>query len=247
MPTYRDNFLSRVICRVDFPTILVLRTEEPASFQEALREAGYPRFSTRRGLQIDIVEGAPSAREAEPPAYVLEDVARERKVTLTSEFLAYETTEYLDFTRFLEQLSPIVAAFINTYHPTILDRVGLRYINEIRLAEGSPFDWEGLINEDLTRPLHAFPDEQSAISRSMHQLRLNKEEYQVNIAFGVYNSEFPNTITQKEFILDYDCFSRDERSPGEYREVLRAFNAQIEAVFEASIRDGLREIMMEGE
>jgi uncharacterized protein (TIGR04255 family) len=247
MPTYSRNFLTRVICRVDFPTILVLRSDEPAAFQEAIREPTYPRFSVRRGIQVEVVEGSPTARQAEPTAYVFEDEAEQNKVTLTSDFLAYETTAYVDFNHFFGQLSPVFDAFVGTYGPSIIERVGLRYVNEIRLPNGSPFDWEGLINADLTRALHAFPGEQSSISRSMHQMRLNKEDYHLNVAFGVYNSEFPNTITQKEFVLDYDCFSRDERSPGEVEETLRAFNAEIESLFEASIGDRLREIMMEGE
>lgn len=242
MPTYSKNFLTRVICRVDYSTILRLREQEPAQFQERIRQ-NYPRVSRERGIQIDFQADPPTAHAPVPPAWVFEDTSRQDKVTLTSDFLAYEAKAYIDFPDFSSKFSPVYTAFIDTYTPSIVNRIGLRYINEIYLPNGNPFEWDDFINNHLTASLQAFPDNQRSISRSMHKLDLNKEHCQMTFHFGVYNSEYPNTITRKEFILDYDCVSRDERSPGEVLGMLGTFNEEIEKLFEASIGDGLREIM----
>jgi uncharacterized protein (TIGR04255 family) len=56
------------------------------------------------------------------------------------------------------------------------------------------------------------------------------------------NDEFPNPITRKEFILDYDCFSHDV----EYTEVINKlsdFHNNIQEMFENSIEDKLRKQM----
>jgi uncharacterized protein (TIGR04255 family) len=70
-----------------------------------------------------------------------------------------------------------------------------------------------------------------------------RDNHKVLFNFGVFNSEFPNTISKKEFILDYDCVSEDERSVETVLPVFTDFNNIVWDLFEKSIGDDLRGIL----
>ena len=103
------------------------------------------------------------------------------------------------------------------------------------------------MNDKLYSTLNAFPSLRDSITRSMHQLHLRIDDYKIIFQFGAFNSEFPNTITQKEFILDYDCISEEEHEPNNVLVKFKQFNTQISGLFEQSINANLREIMKKGD
>ena len=128
------------------------------------------------------------------------------------------------------------------YKPSIINRIGLRYINEVKI-DGNPFDWQGLINDNLFATLNAFPNIKTSITRSMHQLHFRGENNKIVFQFGLYNSEFPNPVAQRAFILDYDCVSEDEHEPHQVLPIFTSFNTKIYTLFEQSISDNLKGIM----
>ena len=67
----------------------------------------------------------------------------------------------------------------------------------------------------------------------------------MNFNYGLYNSEFPNKISRKDFVLDYDCYTANIEKKDSY-EYLNKFHEKINEEFEKSIEEGLRK-EMEGE
>jgi uncharacterized protein (TIGR04255 family) len=246
MATYPKNFLSNVIARVDYQPILILKEKEPAEFQELIREE-YPRFSKIQELQISIPPDESSVSAQKPVIWRFSDKEQKDEISLSFKFFAFKTVGYINFKDFFQKLSKTYNHFTETYKPTIVSRIGLRYINEIRISDGNPFEWKYLINEKLFSVLHAFPDLQVNVSRSMHQLHFNKEDFKIVFQFGIFNSEYPNTITKKEFILDYDCISEEEHEPNSILDKFKRFNEEVYDLFEKSIDEKLRNLMKEGE
>lgn len=243
---YAKNFLTQVIARVDYQPILSLDTDKPSKFQDLVRDE-YPRLAELQGVGIEIPKsgGRPVSVEKLPVVWKLEDKERINKVDLSSKYFSLVTTKYVRFSEFYERLTSVWKSFVESYKPSIITRIGLRYINEIKL-EGNPFEWKHLLNENLHSSLNIFPDSQGSIARSMHQLHLTEDDYKVIFQFGIFNSGFPNTIAQKEFILDYDCISEDEHEPQDVLGKFSGFNEIVGKLFEQSISDGLREILKKG-
>ncbi len=77
----------------------------------------------------------------------------------------------------------------------------------------------------------------------MHYLELKEEGYNLKFQFGLFNSEYPNPISRKEFVLDYDCSTNEETDILEIFDKAKEFNKKIHEWFEKSIQDGLRDIM----
>ena len=59
----------------------------------------------------------------------------------------------------------------------------------------------------------------------------------------MFNSEYPNVISKKEFLLDYDCVTIGELSVNQIINTTKKFHEIIYDLFEASIDEELKELM----
>lgn len=137
----------------------------------------------------------------------------------------------------------IINAVIKVYGDIEIKRTGLRFINDISLPEGNPFDWAPFINPSLIASLD-FPPENRNLSRSMGVIELIRDDHRVLFQFGMYNPEYPNKIARKIFVLDYDCYTTDKLNISEIKDKIGILQKDEEKLFESSIEDGLREKMV---
>ena len=147
---YIRSPLVEVICQLRFPTILSINAKDPVEFQEAIRQA-FPRFSKRQDRpapKMAMVDGAPKLVQSEPVtnySFISEDGLW--KLNLTQSFIALSTLRYQRWEDFAQRLDRPLAQFIQLYHPTFFERVGLRYVNAFSRRmlglEGTP--WSDLI------------------------------------------------------------------------------------------------------
>lgn len=75
-------------------------------------------------------------------------------LTVGSEAVVLETTEYEGWTAFIEIFARILDSIEGTHPPAGILRVGLRYIDEIRLPNPprSISDWHGWVDDRLLAP-----------------------------------------------------------------------------------------------
>lgn len=83
------------------------------------------------------------------------------------------------------------------------------------------------------------------MAQAVSRIVLKAHSADISFNFCVFNSDFPNESVRKEFILDYDCYSRFPINPQENDiiEITKSYNSYIEKLFELSITDSLRTIM----
>ena len=240
---YGKNFLSDVIFRVDFSPILVIRESISSKFQEQLRPL-FPLLTEQKVFEFaaKIESGLIEGSSKPLSNWVLEDAEHRFRLTLNFAYLAVEDLRYRTLDEFVKVIQPILEAFKLYYTNPQFTRLGLRYINTIKLNEGNPFDWKSLIAEPLVCPVEGFIGSKQELSRAMSQFVLNKGECTVIFNFGIFNPEYPSRIASREYILDYDCFSQDVDA--DLIKQMRDFNEQVLRLFELSIQDPLR-VMME--
>jgi uncharacterized protein (TIGR04255 family) len=77
----------------------------------------------------------------------------------------------------------------------------------------------------------------------MCQTHLTIDDHNILFQFGIHNSQYPNKITQKEFILDYDCVSREEYEPEAVINKVKLFYEDIKRAFKQSRGEKLVKIM----
>lgn len=243
---YACNFLKNVICRIDFPVDLKLKTSVPSGFQERIKSE-FPKSD-----ESFEVEGKISAQEK--PAIELGETVRswrfysrdrKRHVTLLSTYLALEEEKYTSYDDFKRLFQSAFEALIDGYAPTLFTRLGLRYINLIELGTGKPMEWDGLINPILTSCLRF--EAEGDLIRAMTQLTMQKEQGRVTIRYGMSNPDFPEPIARKLFRLDIDSYVGEDLEPDEVLRRLKILHEYAKDSFQEGIEQGLREKMRRGE
>ena len=89
-----------------------------------------------------------------------------------------------------------------------------------------------------------FLENKNQIKRTIDILELSlDDEVTLNFRWGIYNSLYPSEVSKKEFLLDFDCFTRVQIESDQVIGKLDIFNSIITGYFEKSIEDKFRELL----
>jgi uncharacterized protein (TIGR04255 family) len=237
---YRNNFIKNAIFRLDFSPILSLTQDLNPAFQEALREE-FPKLEELQGLEYKakFQKGEKIDEQKEFKIWSFFNKEKTYKITISFQFIVIECFKYSHFDNFRQISDKAYSTFLSLYKPLDNKRLGLRYINKIELPEGHPLEWKQFVKDFLVYSIENYDGDKSQLSRAMSQFVLNKGEHILTFSYGISNDEFPTPISRKEFILDYDCSTKDV-DESQVIEKLNLFNTDIVALFEKCITDELR-------
>lgn len=241
---YQNNFLSDVIFRLDFSSLPELTTTIPNDLDTLIKEF-CQELTVHETIEYHTIikDGRKTDRERRFSLFKYTNNEEGYSTTIAHNHLLIEFKKYETFTIIKEFIEKIVSSFISSEPQTDFNRIGLRYINQIVLKRGNPFTWSGYIDQSLTNVVDKFFQKSTDTSRSLGQVILNRDDYNVNFTYGTPNSEYPARISRKEFIVDIDSYSnfvdKDTIFP-----LLEKFNLEAKSLFEKSIKTKLRDKMV---
>ncbi len=212
--------LALSVCQVKFPRELSIANDSfVAPFHHAIK-ARYPLADKLPELGLAVSLGASSPQvqqESGSFRWQFADSERRWTVTLLQEAVSIETRAYASFADFLLRLDEVVKALIDHVAPTAVTRLGLRYINEIRLKEMA---WEEAITAAILGPI-TLPQFAPGVMQSVQEILLRYEDgHGVNIRHGLLPDG--STVLPKPgeelprgsfYLLDFDAF-REFPVPG---------------------------------
>lgn len=245
---YKKNYLTRVILRANIEPIPALQTQERLEFSDRVKE----HFPVVAGIPVGnlVVNVAPTGSGVQQEITGMQ--WEHRKVQggtsilfLTPDHLSleYGQKDFDHFPPFRKEFEAAFNVFVQLYPDARVTRLGLRYVNQVRLEQGNPLDWEGLVEPSLIAAVKAGLPHNASLARSMHQIVAKKDNLNVQLHYGIFNPEFPAPLARRDFVIDIDCY-RDELIPSnEVLSTVIALNEMCEARFEACISDGLRALM----
>lgn len=244
---YQKNYLANVIFQLRFDPILALEDNSPSGFQEKITEF-FPRMTEGQEFEIQTTMSPNKTVDAKVKTlrkrwtFLTGDDSK--CVTISANMFCLEYKKYEDIIEARKDFDFLWQEFQNIYTVPALNRVGLRYVNQITLQSGDPLNWEGYIDDEVINATFKSPSlANHNLARSIHHIHLVGEDHQVKFQFGVPNSDFPNPIAKREFILDYDCYSIGETSPSDAGNCLVSYGTLMEELFEKSIGEELRNDM----
>lgn len=128
--------LVEVVCQIRFPAILSIDSNEPAKFQDAIREL-YPVFeeTIEQQQQFTFENPAPglliqpTIKSNTSKNYKFTSVDGTSWINLTRNFISLTTNKYSRWEEFCEQLVLPFRALNDIYKPAFFERIGLRYID----------------------------------------------------------------------------------------------------------------------
>ncbi len=155
-PPYPNAPLALVLLEVRHSATEPLTTSQVATVKAHLLDvAPLPQTDHALNLQFQVM-GVPGAQPSQPELVQAQRfVSRNRRtcITFTPVTATVETTEYVGWTEFRQLASVALAARRAVDPPDGCLRIGLRYIDEIRIPEEVEPDWSKWVSNSLLPPI----------------------------------------------------------------------------------------------
>ncbi len=240
------NQLSEVVCQLHFPDILVISSELPARFQEAIREE-FPQFSARKENRPPNLVGGPGnfrLEQTQPTqAYSFTSADNSWRVTLSCNYISLTCHRYTSWEEFARRLDKPLAALIQIYKPAYFVRVGLRYLNFISRfdlgLEGTPFSQ--LIQPCYLGPLGEEDVAEASINRCTVDVVLSLRggcKAKIHAGPGLVKKD---GVSDKEhkFIFDQDLYMQGNIPVNLSAGALQTLHSQAFPIFRGAITNTL--------
>jgi uncharacterized protein (TIGR04255 family) len=219
----------------------------------ALREVAFEiRFSPRLRidaelwrLQDQLADEYPSVgtESAATPAgslltiNVFKNGVSGRVIKVSHENFVVAFTRYSRFEDFKAEVLAKVGAFCSTFGVSVVNRVGLRYVNDIVL----PAEPEESSLLRFVRPLMDFERLPiDSVEQFVNEVHLRHGDHRVTLR-GVLLS--PLDDSRQVYVLDIDCHSPTSQSAAALAEVLDKFHDSAQKFFLDHITEQLKQVM----
>jgi uncharacterized protein (TIGR04255 family) len=235
---FEKSPLALVVCQIRFEHLGLPDEPTLKTLKEALSEE-YPVMQPLQSVEIQV--GAPGAQASTQRGWRLASLDQGWSVALLEDALALETTNYKDWEDFDGRLRRLMAAIDEALAPKVEVRLGLRYVNELRLeAVEKPADWSSYLRSELVALTASELISPSVVS-SQQTLQLDAGDGAVlNMRHGSPGS-IAEPLDQPVYLLDFDCFREGQR-PLEVDGLLAEgdrFNTLITSVFQWCLTEAL--------
>jgi len=248
MPSYKSNYLTQVILRIDFQTTM---PEYQRSISKDLEEEILKYFTLKEAKEgfIEEVKFTPSSEKVERQRTEFKEWnyfanERQKRLCLTKDFLFIAYQKYLNYEDFTEPFYTLLKFLISNHKDLQIKRIGMRYINNVKIEEDDPFEWRKYLNNNLLCVFDV-PQNRTEIRRALNILELNIDDIMLKYQYGMHNPDYPAPIKQKIFVLDLDAYKSGILSLEELSDIIPKLHDNIESLFEKSITSSLREKMNE--
>ncbi|WP_292474260.1 TIGR04255 family protein [Methanosphaera sp.] len=243
--TLKDNFLSEIIFRIDFTTILELAGTQKESAKKFRNRiiAQFPNLEILQqqkvNLNININKGTTENKmDFGELCWVFRNNKGNKQISLTSNslILNYHKGAYSGFKAFLTEILLLLSA-LKEYNHFQINFLGLRYINEITDNEINN-NIEQYINPKLfnNKIIDDLERQDEKLIQLFSRLDYQKEDYYLTLQYGFFNPTIDSGY-EKHFILDYDCVCKSKVSIDETFDKLKKMNKYIFNKFEYSISE----------
>ena len=185
---FQQNFIKTAVCEFRFPALLEFETKPPVQLQKELRK-DFPNYERQ---QVPL----PNSQENET-RHILRSKKGNWLVSFKSASIALETNKYTDFEDFFEQLEMVVKKSAPLLDTDFFTRVGLRYINEIRIDDGTLDGW---IREELISPIR---DVYGPLDRFVQEVRGLTSSGKYTFRHGIAN---PEEEKRNLYTIDFDFY-----------------------------------------
>jgi uncharacterized protein (TIGR04255 family) len=207
--------LERVIAQIQFPVILKIEDKSAVSgFQEAIR-GDYPILQEMhaQSMQIQMGPTGPSAIPLVSTNWQFSNAAGTWKLVLARDTLTIESTAYESRADLLSRWKVAINALDAEFHPSIVQRIGTRYID--RITDGPFKKFETLINRRHLGSV--IGDLKTHLKHSLCEASFEVEEGDLLLRWGVMppmmSPDFSAIaqLAQKSFVIDIDVRSGQQR------------------------------------
>lgn len=234
---YSKPFLTQVIFQANFQ-IDALRENIDSSLTELCKDKTGAHLSELKNTNINILQ-APAQRIVTTLNSRWVFQGKFLHIIIQNDILQIINLKYINHSEFHNTIDEIFNKIKEIYKP-IFTRIALRYVNNVSFTEGSTFDFNHLINNSLLQSTLEYKE--FGLTRSIGVINIYNDQENINTTFtyGFVNPEFPNKISKRDFILDYDCFTVLNVTIDTIKPTILKLRNTVNELFEKSILPELR-------
>lgn len=247
MPRYNKNFITEAIIRIDFSKPITELTNAISEDLDRFILGFFPQKESKNSFSEELILNPNSnvvdrkRNDFKEWNYYAND--RVKRFCITKDFVFISFKQYQTYEDFTENFIDILKLLARTYDDFSCRRIGMRYINNIRI-EGAPMEWNDFINDSITSVFALKPDG-SEFTRVFQILELSNNDIKTKFQFGMHNPDYPSIIKQKVFVLDIDSYKVGEMGIEDLEITIPETHEIIENLFENSIKQPLKDLMNE--
>lgn len=241
--------LTLVVCQVSHEHIDVGDPNLARAIHNEIKES-YPILEQQVTPQFAVAIGQPDSALTPGALYQgwkLHPSDSSWNVVINPRFYSLETNHYQDWPNFRQRLEQLTQAVANAVHPSLEQRIGLRFINRIKHPEvQSVADWRHLIDPSFLGPIahHKLGD---SVRSSQQVLQLNVEDKMfVTIRHGVFQE--PALPGEDAYVIDQDCFTHPSEtfSPKHVMDSAEKLHTLVLQIFQQTITTNLYDYLLKG-
>ena len=250
MGRYERDFITQVVVRADFVSgTAPMGAQAPEGVLTALE--GWPERSmlnrSRTEVRMQKTPQGPvrDTRTINFAEHNFWTEGRSMHAAVCGEYVFVSQPRYEGYAPLRDMFLELLEAVTAQYPQAKIRRLGMRYVNEIKLPEadagpglGADF-WEHYVNPLLLGGLR-FAANDGALARHMCTTELNYGTDRATIRYGIFNGEYPRPNRRREFVLDVDTYCQQVTDPGAVPAKVDDYHAAACQVFETAITDALR-------
>jgi len=174
-------------------------------------------------------------------------VQRDKRLVIAPKTFFISYTRYSDYEVLRGELEKISSAFFSRFEDAQASRLGLRYVNELKMPGDNVLDWHDHVDASLLGMLSYRVEEAepSRIFTTFDHVYVD-EGFNMRFQFGLHNPDYPAPIRRRLFVLDFDAYCQGPLDAEDIPGALDKYHKAIQSLFERSITDKMREVLNEG-
>lgn len=262
---FSQSPLALVAAEIRFTDAARLRRQQTKDEVTIALEDRFPFAEPLQQADFNLAPGA-SPQIQQRVGVVLKNVTSTETLTIMSESVTYETTSYTRFDQLLDSVTAACDALVASKVMPALQRVGLRYIDEVRVPEPitDVRQWSKWINHQLIDQLMVGPENYPATMTQSASTFDFGDGRGLNVRSAALNggpivvSQFlkrPPVNSGPFFVLDFDGFQDFARAQttvvplnsDAVREALSSVHVPCGSAFQRSITDDARQLFRGGQ
>ena len=246
---YKNNYISNFLIRLDLETKL---SEGEYDKLLSLLTKDFPINEKRDIQNRNIVINTDDKNNPEPMLSepelkvqnILYNTERTERVTINSDSVLYESLKYTSFTIIKPILEKIIDCLNKEYGIKNFNRIGLRYVNLIKLPikdRNQIFDWNGYINKKILFDT-SFIDNKNLLQEIKSiDFKLDSDNNLLcRLQTGIPNRNMPADLMEKIYLIDIDGYTNSLVEQEDAINILTEIHDKNIEVFEKCIDDKLR-------
>lgn len=232
-PLLRKSPITGVICEVRYESQAPLDDSRLLRLQNALEAAELTAYTTEEGLQV--TAGVGQLQQTPIRRHRFSSVDDAHALVVDRDVFSFQTVRYAGFEAFLAAWAPVAQSLAEIAGIGVRTRVGLRYVNEIRLPGDELEDVRRAVHSSLLSP---WGEHQlmATLSTSLQELRFSQADGELALRHGLQR---PGAGQSPTYLLDFDHYDQRLRQFDVHAECdrLRRFNATTYDVFRWAVTD----------